>query len=186
MWVVEQVGRAAAFLNKVHNCINYIIIYIYIYILHLPRRFGRRFGLAALRVGEWRLLQRGDYSGRLRRPLNAPHSHGRHWILLLHRLLLLLLPAASPSRASVIGRCHALLRQPPEITPLLLIPARKLRIWVLSLQRRIRPTCTSPINLLSSSFRRRRRRYVRMRISGRRRPPAQQIASGCFLHFCCF
>ena len=149
--------------------------------LHLPRRFGRRFGLAALRVGEWRLLQRGDYSGRFRRPLNAPHSHGRHWILLLHRLQLLLLPVASTSRASVIGRCYALLRQPPEIT-LLLIPARKLRIWVLSLQRRIRPSCTSPINLLSSPFRR-RRRYVRMRISSRRRPPAQQIAIGIFLHF---
>lgn len=131
----------------------------------LPRRFRRWFRFVAFHIGEWQLLQRGDYSRRLWWSLNTSHSHGRHWILLLHSLFLF----PSTGRTPVIGRCYALLRHPLQI---ILIPARKLRIRVLPLQRWLLSRRRSSVNLLSCPLCRRRCRYIRMRITGYGRSPA--------------
>lgn len=134
----------------------------------LPRRFRRWFRFVAFHVGEWQLFQRGDYSRRLWRSLNTSHSHGRHWILLLHSLFLF----PSTGRTPVIGSRYALLRHPFKIV---LIPVgRKLRIRVLPLQRWLLSRRRSSVNLLSCPLCRRRRRYIRVRIAGYGRSPALQ------------
>lgn len=131
----------------------------------ISRRFRRWFRFVAFHVGEWQLFQRGDYSRRLWRSLNTSHSHGRHWILLLHSLFLF----PSTGRTPVIGSRYALLRHPFKIV---LIPVgRKLRIRVLPLQRWLLSRRRSSVNLLSCPLCRRRRRYIRVRIAGYGRSP---------------
>lgn len=132
--------------------------------------------LATLRVGE-RGFPQGGYNSRwLRRPLDSPEPHGRHWILLPCRLFFF---TRDDVGASGLGRRDARLRQPLEVL-VSLRSARQLRVRVLPLQ--AHPSRRrSPVNVLAKALVR-LRCLVGLGAAGVRRMPISHAFFNAFAH----